>query len=393
VRGAYEVGAVAGIIEALGLRPHDPPPFRIFAGTSVGAINATFLAAHADRGDLAVGELERLWTSLRLDVHLRIEPPTLSPWKQWRARVRGTPAPPPRIGWSLLDPLPLELLVRDGIPWDRLHDNVAVGVVQALMIAALHIGTGRTTMFTELAPAALYRPSPAPLRAASQEAITAAHVLASAAIPVLFPARRIGPAYYCDGGLRFNTPIAPAIRAGADRLVIIPMLRAARRDARGGVGAAAVPPESYPHLTFLAGKLLNALLADPVTYDLQMLSRFNRLLEVLETALTPAELARVHQVMVESRGAEYRRLETLVLRPTDDIGLMAGDHLLTEVPRMRLRRLEGWVLRRTLRATQRQEADWASYLLFDGAFAAKLIELGKRDARAKAAEIRAFFGG
>ena len=381
VRGAYEVGVVRGIVEVLGRGPGDPAPFQIFAGTSVGAINAAYLASHADRGDLAIDGLVELWRSLSLDTHLQLDLARHLPLLRRLPRIRDR-----GYGFCLLDPRPLAALVADGVDWDRLHANADRGVLHALVIAALNIATGRTTMFTELAPGAELRPSRDPLRAFWHGRISTDHVLASAALPIVFPARLIGDDYYCDGGLRFNTPLAPAIRAGADRLAIIPVLT----EARGGISQARHVRE-YPRLTFLLGKLLNALLADPLRYDLQILERFNRLVDVLEGALEPHELERVRQTTAQSRGLAYRKLDTLVIGPSADIGVMAGDYLRTRRPGQRLPGLEGLLFRYARRRTGLREADWASYVLFDGEFAAELIALGRTDAHAHAAEIRAFF--
>src|SRR5262249_28028597 len=145
-------------------------------------------------------------------------------------------------------------------------------------------------------------------------------VLASAALPLLFPARRIDGSFFCDGGLRFNTPIAPAIRTGARKLVIV-ALRAARTaaDAKDTL-------EEYPNPLFLIGKVFDALLLDPVDYDLRVLARFNRLMEAMEVGVTPATLRRVRQILTADRGLPYRRVETLVFRPSEDIGVLALEH-------------------------------------------------------------------
>ncbi len=377
VRGAYEVGVVAGIVEALGAEPRHAPPFGIFAGTSVGAINAAYLAAAADRADLGVAGLIELWTSLRLDVHVRLNAGRLLSPRRWFGRSGAAEASP--LAGSILDAAPLERLVGDKIAWPALHRNVRDGRVRALIVAALQVTDGRTTMFAEVAPGVAFNPSRDPRRAAHRCEIGRDHVLASAAIPLLFPTRRIAGAVYCDGGLRFNTPLAPAIRVGAERLVVVSVLPTERPAPCHQLGVA-----------FLAGKLLNALLADPIVYDLQVLDRFNRVVEVLEASLDGDEMERVQKVLVEMRGERYRRIETLVFHPSRDIGLMAGEHL---------RRvggighgLQGHVMAQVLRWSGNLEADWASYLLFDGDFAAELIELGRADARARGDDIRRFFG-
>lgn len=368
VRGAYEVGAVAGMIDVLGLRASDRAPFQVFTGTSVGAINAAYLAAHTDRGDLAIDGLIRLWTSLEIHEYLKIDI-LKSYWRRWRGYGGG---------WSLIDAKPLARLVGNGIDWRRLHHCREVGTTGALVVTALDIVTGQTTMFAQVARDTTFLPSLDPMRTAVYCDITVDHVLASAALPFVFPARRIGETYYCDGGLRYNTPIAPAIRSGAGRLVIVPMLRRTRR--------APAVVRHYPNMTFLAGKLVNALIADPVERDLAVLERFNRLAAILDAALPVSERERVADILRETRGRDYKKLEILTLRPTADIGLLAGHRIREGVGGPM-----GFVLKQVMRRTGTDEADWASYVLFDGRFAETLIDLGRSDAHSQADAIRAFF--
>lgn len=369
VRGAYEVGVVAGIVEALELSSSDQAPFRIFTGTSVGAINAGYLAANCHAGDLNIEGLADLWRSLQVETYVRLHG-LRTFWRRYFGDSRG---------WSILDAKPLAKLVAGGIDWQQLQRNAESGDLSALIVAALDIASGRTTMFAQTAARASFRPSLDPLRNAVMGPITADHILASAALPFLFPARRVGDTFFCDGGLRYNTPIAPAIRAGSDKLVIIPVLKHERPASRTEL-------RTYPNLTFMSGKLVNALLADPVERDLQMLTRLNRVVEVLEETLDADELARVHEVWEQNRGAHYRKLDTLIIRPTADIGIIAGDRIREGVPGP-----AGWIFKQVLRRTGAREADWASYVLFDGKFADQLIELGRRDAMRERDKVRAFF--
>ncbi|MCB9544501.1 MAG: patatin-like phospholipase family protein [Myxococcales bacterium] len=379
-RGAYEVGIIAGIIEALGKKPRDKAPFQVFAGSSVGAINSTFCAANTDRGDLAAADLVGVWSDLRLPTHLRVDPLRLMGWRRLMARFMDDE----QLGTALLDSRPLDRVVARSIPWDRLHANIRDGRTRALVIAALRVANGRTAMFYETHAEAGFQPSRDPKRIALPGPIGPAHVLASAAIPVIFPARRIGSGWYCDGGLRFNTPIAPAIRAGAERLVVVSLKF-------GGTPAPVPTEESYPNPLFLMGKVLNALLLDPISYDLQILERFNQVVEVLDATLDPAARATVDRVVEGARGAPYRRLETLVFTPSRDLGLLAGEHLRSDEVKG-IGRVGAWMLRRASQPGATWEDDLASYLLFDGGYARRLIELGRADVRARADEVRAFFG-
>jgi NTE family protein len=392
MRGGYEVGVMLGMVEVLGRTAAEEPMFRVFAGTSVGAINATFFAAHAHRGDHGIHKLRNIWTSLRLRDHVRLRAFGLVRWpERWR-RVLGPLVDAEIGGTSLLDARALEQIVRRSVDWPTLHQNVASGIVSALLIAALHVVSGRTTVFAEVAPGAEYMPSRDDRRNARFVEIEPEHVLASAAIPLLFPTRRIGDQFYCDGGLRYNTPISPAIRAGADRLVVVSVLRE-RSAHEADLAESMAPPGVGRDLSpiFLVGKLLNALLLDPVLYDLQVLERFNQLVQSLEQTLTLAELERVQRVLVGNRGLGYRKLETLVFTPSEDLGKLAGRYLRTELKTTGLNPVARRFIERAAREDPAQEADWASYLLFDGGFSEQLIDLGLRDARQKADEIRAFF--
>ncbi len=369
VRGAYEVGIVQGIIEALGIDDGDAPPFGIFAGTSVGAINATYLAAHAHRGRLGIAGLAQLYRDLRLGDHVKLN---------WGAIARGTESA--CGGSSLLDPRPLERLVAESIDWCRMHDLVDAGDVRALMVAALDLSTSKTTVFAEVAPQTRFRESLGQRRSVSLGRVSPEHVLASAAIPLVFPPRRIGDSYFCDGGVRFNTPIAPAIRAGATRLVVVTLGAAARERAR---------PQKNPGLAFVAGRMFGALLADPVAHDLHVLGRLNRMLGVAEGG-DRGVLTSMQHTLIETRGAPYRQIKVLDFSPTEDLGAMASRRVqeLLRQPASRIRRWASGLLERSETV---RDANWATYLLFDGPFADSLRDLGRRDALARQREVREFF--
>jgi len=375
-RGAYAVGVISGLHQVLGtLRSR----FQLFTGTSVAAIIAAELAARAHRHDLGIAYLERRYEELRLRTHLR---PDVAGWLPGLRR-----GPPPTnqgpSGWALLDPRPFEKIVRSYIPWHRLHENIREGRVRGLIVSGLRISDGRTTTFAELAPGAHFVRGHDPRRDACIEPITPDHVLASAALPLLFPSRQIAGTYYCDGGLRFNTPMAPAIRAGAEKLVVI-ALRANRPREETTL-------RDYPKPFFLLGKVLDALLLDPVEYDLHVLDRLNRVVEVMEETMTPAALGQVRRVVANERGLAYRRIRTLVFHPSRDIGVLAGDYLHSRRPAQSEGLGARTLLRHAAALGGHVEADFVSYLLFDGGFARLLIELGRRDALARASEIQAFF--
>jgi NTE family protein len=389
MRGAYEVGVVAGIAEVLRDTEHRLPLFDVFAGTSVGAINASYLASNSDEPDHGVARLSATWQSLRLPDHARVR--AFGLWSGALKRRIERVTTGVGLGNSLLDTRAIEVVIRRAIDWDKLHRNIASGRVHALVIAALQVVTGRTTIFAEHAPGVSVQPARDERRVTSVERITADHVLASASIPLLFPARRVGKHYYCDGGLRFNTPIAPAIRAGAEKLVVVSVRHARTPTEIDDEEHADTGQDGHLSPMFLVGKLLNALLLDPVAYDLQMMQRLNEMMEVLEEALPGEQLERVQRVFIQHRGAPYRRLETLVFTPSRDLGRLAGDYIRTGLDASDLSSVARYLIERAARDKLHPEADWASYLLFDGGFAKELIEVGRRDAHDKAEAIRAFF--
>lgn len=385
MRGAYEVGVLQGMVEILELRPEDPAPFQTFVGTSVGALNASWLAAHGHRGDLGIDGLVRIWLDLKLRRHLQLD--LFGWWRPLRRKLRGDErrrAASTHPGQALLDPTPLDDLVRDALPWEALHDNIDRGVIRGLITPALNVSTGQTWVFAELAPGVQLTATRDPFRRAVPTRITPDHVLASAAIPAIFPPRRVDGHYFYDGGVRFNTPIAPAIRTGAERLVVISPIRTLPAPAR--------VYQAQPELGFLAGKLLNAVIQDPVAHDLEVLGRFNELLGVLEEVVEPDELARIRQVMASSRGQAYRELELLAFQPGSDLGRLSVDLLRSSLDDLDVGRATRWFLRRLSGGQgSTSEADWVSYVLFDGALAERLIAVGRADALARADEILDFF--
>ncbi|MBT8492530.1 MAG: hypothetical protein KJO07_05685, partial [Deltaproteobacteria bacterium] len=138
--------------------------------------------------------------------------------------------------------------------------------------------------------------------------------------------------------------------------------------------------------TFFIGKLINALIADRLDYDLHVMERLNRLVGAFEQVSTPEERKHLDQVLIETRGAAYRKLDTLIIRPSEDIGAIAGEHI-----RTRVKGKKGFWFRQLLSRSGSDEADWGSYVLYDGLFAERLIELGRGDSLARRDEIRRFF--
>jgi NTE family protein len=390
-RGAYEVGVVMHILTEVAKDIGRPVPFDVLCGTSVGAINACTLAAHADepvrRGEL----LARTWTSLRLD---QVAKPSrgefLSLVGGLLGRRRSTPGPGEVRRGGLLDPRGIEALIRRAISPDGIRKNLESGLITALTVSTTDVASGRTVIFLQRKDPGLPQWSRDPTVTVRPARISAEHALASAAVPLLFPAVRIDGEFYCDGGLRQNVPLSPARRLGADGLIV--------------VNPRFIPPEppteavareherDYPGPFFLFGKALNALLLDRIDADIDRLQRINLILEAGLRRFGPDFVDEINKELGDQgRIRGLKRLRIVHIRASQDIGMMAADFARSPEFAKRASGMIGKIIRRISEWEGAGEADLLSYILFDGEFSARLIDLGKSDARARHAELCAFF--
>jgi NTE family protein len=389
-RGAYEAGVILYLRKRLAQVLGHPVRFDIITGTSVGAINAAFLAATIDRPDMQAQRICDAWRALQIERMISLRPTDLL--RAARLLVGGKPpAPTPgsyRYG-GIVQTTGLERFVLRSIPWRAIRHNMKRGHLAALAISATHIATGYSVVFIdslERAPEALS--GDAFVRCVASR-IGPRHVLASAAIPVLFPAVKVGDRFYTDGGLRQRTPMTPAIRLGADRILAI-SLRHVATEAEEGVKLAREREEAYPRPLFVFGKLFNALLLDHTGYDLDRMTRLNAMIDEGTRVYGDDFTDVMNRKLAELRGSPLRRLEAVHLRPSRDIGGMASDFV-----KRGSARIEGRIFRRMLQrlaqGESRHESDLLSYLLFDGRFAAALIDLGYRDAAKHEDELAKLF--
>ncbi len=386
-RGAYEAGIIKYLREELpsSVRPH--VHFDAICGTSVGAITSCFLAASADAPGEQGRRLCDFWTALQLEKVYRVDGEDL--WtitrKIWNlAREEDRPQ-----GWRLYDLLhlaPLEEMVRTQIPWARISANLARGNLSALSVSTTRIVDGKTVVYVQRKEGGIPPWSRDPFTEAREAVVGPEHALASAAIPMLFKSVKIGDEYFCDGSVRQNTPLSPALRLGAERVLILSL-----RHKPSGPVPPPRPMATYPSTPVLMGKVLNALMLDHTEYDLDRMRRFNAILDTGVKTFGPDFLPQMNQTVIQMRGQPYRRVKDLVIRPSRDLGEIAaaqakGKRLVNEK--------SGFPTRMLQRLTQSQlftSADLASYLLFDGDYAAALIALAMEDAHAQREALIAFF--
>jgi NTE family protein len=379
-RGAYEVGVLWYIFDDLTRMRGAPPRIDILSGTSVGAINACFLAAHLTDPVLGMRRLVDLWTELQLTrvlgfgmrqvVHLP------------RLLLGGTPD-----GTGIFDVRPMADLVQREISWRAVTRCIRRRLLRTLSVSCTEVSTGRTVVFMQTAPNAVIPATAPPRTLFRADRIGPPHALASAAIPILFPPVRIDKELYLDGGLRQNTPIAPALRLGATHIFAIGgsrEVKGVRTNEAGSQGLDA------PGIAFLLGKVLNAFLLDHIDVDIELLTRLNNVLGDGTRAYGPEFQGRM-SAEAHRRGAPaYRHVQCLSLRPSEDIGSLASEHV--RKARFRGDPIVTKKLLSLLDLGVGSEADLASYLMFDGGFCRRLIELGRADAKARRDELVAFFG-
>jgi len=371
-RGAYEAGALSVLLPALEERGERPS---IYVGTSVGAINASMLAAGAHLpAQESVDRLVELWTGLTKDQVIRPIARRQGPLAALRYAGELFSLPGVRLE-SLLDPEPLRHNLGEWVDWGRLEANIGEGIVDTLAVVATSARTGRSVIFVDEHEGRAHHRSHAVAYAPSRVGID--HVRASAAIPLLFPPVRVeeppnAKGWYFDGGTRLNAPIKPALDLGAERLVVV-----ACDSIAGPVLDSAAPDEDPPDIGDGVLHLLEGALVDPLIEDMRTLGNVNAFFT--EESAVGARLYRT------TRGkAPYRRVP-YVFVGTERRG--AVGELAARVFR---ERYGGWrgairspdfqLMARLIGGDSATHGELLSLLFFDPAFTGELIELGRNDA-------------
>jgi len=361
-RGAYQVGVLKAVARLLPERA--PNPFSVICGTSAGAINAAVLAGRAANFERAVADMEEVWGNFSADQVYRADDWTmLKTSLHWLAAAvfGGLGVRNPA---ALLDNSPLRALLQRNVRFDGIARAIEQGHLDAIAVTASAYATARSVTFFQARPelAAWSRVR----RIGRATPLTVDHLMASAAVPFVFPPVQIAGEFYGDGSMRHRAPLSPAIHLGADRMLIVGV-RDERPDAE--------PPPGYepaaPTFAHLGGYMLDTLFMDGLYTDLERLSRTNRILEQLGNRKLAGNLAAL------------RPLHTVVIVPQQDLRSVAARYV-RELPRgVRL-------LLRGLGASSNSGMQLVSYLLFESGFTRELIDMGFRDAMAMEDELRAF---
>ena len=388
-RGAYQAGVLKRIGEIPALRSR-PSPFPIVAGASAGAINGAAVAGYSADFHAGTELLARLWGQLGAEQVYRSDLLSLgrNGLRLLLDVVLGPVFGAGRVQ-SLVDTAPLRAFLAAKLPMDGISASIRSGHLYALAITATGYHSGKAFTFIQGKPGhPLWNKS---RRVALPMAIGVDHVYASAAIPLVFPPAPIvvagATAYFGDGALRLVTPLSPAIRLGAERVLAIGVRNQHAADdllrtelaADADVVEAAARLRSPP-LAQVCGVFMNAIFLDHLDADVDHLRRMNELVAGFQCA-TPGKAS------VPSRVSEPMRIvEPLVVSPSEDLALIAKslEHRMPRAVRY---------LMDALGTPDAQSADLTSYLLFDSRFTQALIDIGYRDAACRADEIEQFLLG
>ena len=375
-RAAYQVGVLKALAE---IRRQSTSsklnPFPVISGTSAGAINAAALACAADDFDAAVAGLCRVWENFSAEQVYRADSfGVIRSGARWLTMMS--------IGWviarwrrarprSLLDNQPLEQLLKRMVNTDRLHRVMREGHLHAIAITASSYGSGLHVTFYDAVEDIV--PWTRSQRLAVRDSISVAHLLASSAIPFVFPAVALsidGHVEYCgDGSMRQAAPISPVVHLGAERILIV------------GAGRMHEPPgervgsSEYPNVAQIAGHALSNIFLDALAVDVERLQRINATLSLL----TPR--ARVE--------TSLKPLDVLVISPSQRLDDIAAKHL-GSLPLPIRAMLRGVGV--SGQGDDARGAALASYLLFEAPYTRELMALGVADTSARRDEVVAFFG-
>ena len=358
-RAAYQVGVLMAIADLVPRGTRNP--FPIISGTSAGAINAAVLAAQAHNYRMAVRGLERVWANITADQVYRTDvysfAKSIMRWFFTTLVSGSTP-----VNSALLDSRPLHKLLSMVVNFQHIQEALDRGDLHALAITASSYASGESVAFFQAQPHLQEWKRARRLGRRSDIAVN--HLLASSAIPILFPAQEVEGRYYGDGAVRQLAPASPALHLGAERLLVIGVSGNTSAMRQRDV-------EGYPSLAQVLGHILNSVFVDSLEGDVERLERINNTLQ----AIPPKTR--------QQQGVSLREVDVLKIYPSRPIDEIAAEHV-KELPR---------ALRFFLRgsgATRSPGASAVSYLLFEPGFTRALMSLGYQDARQREDEIRTF---
>ncbi len=361
-RGSYQAGVLNGLIEILkeqGLSK-EKTPLQHWSGVSAGSINATFCAANITDLDQAMPRLLNLWATIQPHSVYLTDVQSLSRNSvKWIRDLTLGPLSKKKLARSLLDTLPLWDLLKNNIEFEKIDASLESGILKSLACSAYSYRDNQTVTFLQTREKIEWHKTK---RYSKNVKINAEHVMASCAIPLLFPSIPIANEYFADGGFRNTTPISPIIHMGAKKILVISV--------RGPDEFSDKTYIQEPGIAKIAGVILNALFFDTIEIDLERVSHMNEIVTAL------------HRDIKTSR-SDYTAIDFRMIRPSRDVSRMAAQKT-KKFPKL-LEFLMGGL------GSVDESAELASYILFVPEFTKDLIDLGYHDVLNQKTELLQWF--
>ena len=383
-RTAYQ----AGVLQALAALIKPPAgkaaafPFQVLVGTSAGALNATYLASRAIDGLAALSGLGEFWQGLHSHLVYHLPDTPMAQFSRWATALGVTLSA--RKQGAALDSMPLVDTLHRRIALNNIDLALTRGDLKALAVTASSYTTGVHWTFCQTHQLQSAKAWNRPGRRAELQDITIEHLMASSAIPFLFPATPLwvdgNMEYFGDGSMRQSSPLSPAVHLGANKILAIGVGQPQRRsmDLSGSSLQASPASKHRPSLGNIAGHAMASVFNDTLMADVEQVQRVNQSIQQLKNHLSE------HHGLTVAQSLPFREVEVLAMQPSESLDALAQAHV-HELPRPVRRVLEG------LGALKGSGAGLASYLLFEPGFLRALIALGARDVAMRKEELLDFF--
>ena len=383
-RTAYQ----AGVLQALAalIKPPnnkaDAFPFQVLVGTSAGALNATYLASRAIDGLAALSGLGEFWQGLHSDLVYHLPDTPMAKFSRWATALGVTLSA--RKQGAALDSMPLVDTLHRRIALNNIDLALTRGDLKALAVTASSYTTGVHWTFCQTHQLASAQAWNRPGRRAELQDITIEHLMASSAIPFLFPATPLwvdgNMEYFGDGSMRQSSPLSPAVHLGANKILAIGVGQPQRRsmDLTSASFQASLSSKQRPSLGNIAGHAMASVFNDTLMADVEQVQRVNQSIQELKNHLSE------HHGLTVAQSLPFREVEVLAMQPSESLDALAQAHV-HELPRPVRRVLEG------LGALKGSGAGLASYLLFEPGFLRALMALGAQDVALRKEQLLDFF--
>jgi NTE family protein len=383
-RTAYQAGVLQALAALIKPPNHKAEafPFQVLVGTSAGALNATYLASRAIDGLAALSGLGEFWQGLHSDLVYHLPDTPMAKFSRWATALGVTLSA--RKQGAALDSMPLVDTLHRRIALNNIELALSRGDLKALAVTASSYTTGVHWTFCQTHQLASAKAWNRPGRRAELQDITIEHLMASSAIPFLFPATPLwvdgNMEYFGDGSMRQSSPLSPAVHLGANKILAIGVGQPQRRsmDLTSASFQASLSSKQRPSLGNIAGHAMASVFNDTLMADVEQVQRVNQSIQELKNHLSE------HHGLTVAQSLPFREVEVLAMQPSESLDALAQAHV-HELPRPVRRVLEG------LGALKGSGAGLASYLLFEPGFLRALIALGARDVAMRKEELLDFF--